>query len=591
MYTELKSYQIIIALLKEYGIRRCVLSAGSRNVPFVHSVEEDPFFECYSVVDERSAGYFALGLAQESGEPVVISCTSSTATCNYWPPVAEAFYQGVPIVVLTSDRDPAMLGQWEDQMIDQVGMYDRHVRKSVNLPIVRDRDDFLFCQRLVNEALMELDHRGTGPVHINVPMRAYNNSFNVRELPKVTRISRISTLDGEAAWMQYASKLASAKRVLVVAGQTTGVSSEFAKALERFCGLCNVAVAAEYMANVPRTYAFNPTLCMEYRYITEKKFAEFLPDIVISFGGNMTSGLKDMLRKREGDFEHWSVREDGSVCDMYKSLTTVFEATPEAFFSLIADLLKSGSNDGAYLDALKAYEASAVVPEQGWNNVSAIRSVVERIPTGSVLHLAINNAIRIANFFELKPGVKVYANIGTHGIDGPISSALGQAAASGRPTYLIVGDLAFFYDMNALRVRHVTDGVRILLVNNQGGEEFYYNGMWKNEASDLHTTARHHTKAEGWVRECGFRYLSARDECELEAALDEFFDASAEGPVLLEVFTEMSSDSKALYDIYDATRPRDVQSEAMRRSKELVKRTIGQERAQRIASVFKRGDI
>ena len=140
MYTDLKSYQIIISLLKQYGITHCVLSAGSRNVPFVHSIEEDPEFHCYSVVDERSAGYFALGLAQELNEPVVISCTSSTATCNYWPPVAEAFYQGVPIVVLTSDRDPQMLGQWEDQMIDQVGMYDRHVRKSVNLPIINNKD-------------------------------------------------------------------------------------------------------------------------------------------------------------------------------------------------------------------------------------------------------------------------------------------------------------------------------------------------------------------------------------------------------------------------------------------------------------------
>ena len=127
MYTELKTYQIIIALLKKYGITHCVLSAGSRNVPFVHSIEEDPDFHCYSVVDERSAGYFALGLSQELNQPVVISCTSSTATCNYWPPVAEAFYQGVPIVVLTSDRDPEMLGQWEDQMINQVGMYDKKI--------------------------------------------------------------------------------------------------------------------------------------------------------------------------------------------------------------------------------------------------------------------------------------------------------------------------------------------------------------------------------------------------------------------------------------------------------------------------------
>lgn len=589
MYTELKSYQIIIALLKEYGIGRCVLSAGSRNVPFVHSVEEDPFFECYSVVDERSAGYFALGLAQESGEPVVISCTSSTATCNYWPPVAEAYYQGVPLVVLTSDRDPAMLGQWEDQMIDQVGMYDRHVRKSVNLPIVNDRDDWLFCQRLVNEALLELDHRGTGPVHINVPMRSYNNSFNVRALPEVTRIRRIDALDGDGAWRPYAEKLAGAKRILVVAGQMAGTSPELASALERFCASCNAAAAAEYMANVPRESAFNPTLCMEYRYVTEKKFAEFLPDVVVSFGGNMTAGLKDMLRKFAGRFEHWSIREDGSVCDMFKSLTTVFETTPTTFFSRMTELLDGGSNDGAYLDALRAYVAQATVPELPWSNALAIKKAVERVPSGSILHLAVNNAIRLVNFFKLQPGVKVYANIGTHGIDGPLSSLLGQAVASGKPAYLIVGDLAFFYDMNVLRLRHIGPNVRVLLLNNQGGEEFYFNRMWKNEASDLHTTARHHTKAEGWVRECGFRYLSAHDERELDEALEVFFDDSTESPILLEVFSEMRADSDVIYSIFDATRPRDVQSEAIRRSKELVKRTIGQEKAQRIAGVFKRG--
>ncbi|KFI86557.1 2-succinyl-5-enolpyruvyl-6-hydroxy-3- cyclohexene -1-carboxylate synthase 1 [Bifidobacterium pullorum subsp. saeculare DSM 6531 = LMG 14934] len=589
MYTELKSYQIIIALLKKYGIRRCVLSAGSRNVPFVHSVEEDPFFECYSVVDERSAGYFALGLAQESKEPVVISCTSSTATCNYWPPVAEAYYQGVPLVVLTSDRDPAMLGQWEDQMIDQVGMYDRHVRKSVNLPIVNDHDDWLFCQRLVNEALLELDHHGTGPVHINVPMRSYNNSFNVRELPEVTRIRRVEMRDGDEMWRPYAEKLASARRILVVAGQTTGVSAEFASALERFCSSCNTAVAAEYMANVPREHAFNPTLCMEYRYVTKRKFAEFLPDVVVSFGGNMTAGLKDMLRKFAGTFEHWSIREDGSVCDMFKSLTEVFECTPEEFFSRMARLLDGGLNDGTYLSALKTYEDQAVVPELPWSNALAIKRTVERIPSGSLLHLAVNNAIRLTNFFDLQPDVKVYANIGTHGIDGPVSSFLGQAIVSDKPAYLVVGDLAFFYDMNALRLRHIGDNAHILLLNNQGGEEFYFNGMWKDEASDLHTTARHHTKAEGWVRECGFHYLSAHNEVELDAALETFFDDGAEGPVLLEVFSEMKSDSDVIYSIFDATRPRDAQSEAIRCSKEFIKRTIGQEKAQRIAGIFKKG--
>ena len=207
MYTDSKVYQIIIALLKKYGIKHCVLSAGSRNVPFVHSVENDPYFKCYSVVDERSAGYFALGLAQELNEPVVISCTASTASSNYWPPVGEAFYQNVPIIVLTSDRDPVMLGQWEDQMIDQVGMFDRHVKKSVNLPLESDNEeDMRYCVRLVNEARLELDHHGKGPVHINIPMRNYYNSFNTKQLPDVKKIDRTEILSPEKQWEEKAEK-------------------------------------------------------------------------------------------------------------------------------------------------------------------------------------------------------------------------------------------------------------------------------------------------------------------------------------------------------------------------------------------------
>ncbi|WP_449315399.1 2-succinyl-5-enolpyruvyl-6-hydroxy-3-cyclohexene-1-carboxylic-acid synthase [Rubneribacter sp.] len=587
MYTELKSYQIIISLLKQRGIKKCVLSAGSRNVPFVHSVEEDPFFECYSVVDERSAGYFALGLAQESGEPVVVSCTSSTATCNYWPPVAEAFYQGVPLVVLTSDRAPSLVGQLEDQCIDQAGMFDRHVRKSVNLPIVQDADDRWHCERLVNEALLELDHRGTGPVHINVPMKSYNNSFNVRELPKARLINRVMVSDRNGM-AELAARLDGARRILVVCGQQAKCDTVLAQALDALWESRNVAIAAEYMANVPRGHAFNPTLCMEYRYITEKKFREFLPDVVVSFGGNMTAGLKEMLRRCAGEYEHWSIEEDGRVCDAYKSLTTVIEGSPAAALAALAQSGPSAdARDHEYAQALSDYERSAVVPPQPYNNVLAIQKVVEQIPANSLVHLAINDAIRITNFFNLPEDATVYANVGTHGIDGPLSSFFGQAIASpSRQAFLIVGDLAFFYDMNAMRLRHIGENAHILLINNHGGEEFYYNKMYRNEASDLHTTARHSTKAEGWVREVGFRYLSADDEASFAEALPAFFKP---GPVLFEVFTEMSTDAQALYDIYDATRPRDAKSEAIRQGKDFIKATIGQEKAQKFANLLKGG--
>ena len=174
MYTSLKNYQIIISLLKQNNIRHLVLSAGTRNIPFVQSVENDPYFKCYSVVDERSAAYMALGMSLRLNEPVVISCTSSTATCNYFPAMAEAYHQGGQLIVLTSDRNPALLDQREDQMINQVNMYGTFVKKAVNLPIINTEEDFWHCQRLVNEAILATYHHGKGPVQINIPMLNYS---------------------------------------------------------------------------------------------------------------------------------------------------------------------------------------------------------------------------------------------------------------------------------------------------------------------------------------------------------------------------------------------------------------------------------
>ena len=575
MYTELKTYQIIIALLKKYGIKHCVLSAGSRNVPFVHSIEEDPDFHCYSVVDERSAGYFALGLAQELNEPVVISCTSSTATCNYWPPVAEAFYQDVPIVVLTSDRDPEMLGQWEDQMIDQVGMYDRHVRKSVNLPIIHDHDDEIYCQRLVNEALLELNHHGTGPVHINVPMKSYNNSFNIKKLPEVTKFERLCLDSEKALWDTKIETLKKAKRILVTCGQNSYASPDLKKSLSEFFKKYNSTISVEYMSNVDLEEGLNLNVCMDARYVTNKKVKELLPDIVISFGGNIFSGIKEQLRKFDGEFEHWLIQEDGRVVDLYKSITTIFECKPEYFFQYCVESAGTAENDLVYHKEMKQYVDSVAYPDFPYSHVYAIKEVVEKIPSDSILHLSINDSIRIANFFKLNPNIKTYANIGTHGIDGCLSSFLGQAAAVDKPSFLVIGDLAFFYDMNALRLRHIGNNVHILLINNEGGSEFYFNHMWKNNASDLHTTARHHTKAEGWVRSNNFIYLSAHDKESLGAALQEFMRDDLDAPVFLEVFTEMKADSDVIYDFFDLSRPRDVQSETIRRSKEFIKATIG----------------
>lgn len=574
MYTNLKSYQIIIALLKKYRIRHCVLSAGSRNIPFVHSVEEDPFFVCYSVVDERSAAYFAMGLSQELNEPVVISCTASTASSNYWPAVGEAFYQGVPLVILTSDRNPSMLHQWEDQMIDQVGMFDRHVRKSVNLPLINGNDDWLYCQRLVNEALLELNHNGTGPVHINIPMKNYSTSFDYKELPDVVQIKRITCQDDDSVWRYYSNRLSSFKRILVICGQSWNASEMLREKMSQFFAKYNCAISVDQMSNVECEGVVHTSVCFDVRYVTSSKFKSFLPDLVISYGYNVFQGLKEMLRKNCGKFEHWSIQPDGSVCDMYLSLTTIFECGAEHFFKYFADMSEN-QNDKVYYNSICNYVDSVMVPNFSFSQPYVIKQIVEKIPEGSNLHLAINNAIRQSNFFNLKSGVKTYANIGTFGIDGCLSTMLGQATVSpSKLNFLIIGDLSFFYDMNALRIRHIGKNARILMINNEGGAEFYVNGSWQNESSDLHTTARHHTKAEGWVRENNFIYLSAHDKNSFAKALEIFFNPDLNQSVFLEVFTEMKDDSDKVHEFYDYTRPRDMKDEIIKKGKLFVRENL-----------------
>lgn len=588
MYTDLKSYQIIIALLKKYNISHCVLSAGSRNVPFVHSVEKDPFFKCYSVVDERSAGYFALGLAQQIQEPVVISCTSSTATCNYWPPIAEAYYQGVPIIILTSDRNPEMLGQWEDQMINQIGMFDRHVRKSVNLPLdINNQDDWIYCQRLVNEAFLELNHHGTGPVHINIPMRIYSKSFNVANLPNVVKIERTEILSPKEQWVSKVKKLQEAKRILIIVGQRSFYSQDLNELLNIFSQKYNVAICVDHMSNIDCENAINASVALDARYITNAMFKEILPEIVISFGGNVFGGVKNMLRKFKGEFKHWSIEESGKVIDMFQSITNVFECSPNFFFKNILDLSNTNlENNRIYLNKIEELVHSVSYPEFEYGNIYAVEKIVKSIPTNSILHLSINNSIRITNFFSLNKNIKTFANIGTHGIDGCLSSFLGQSCGTSKLSFLIIGDLAFFYDMNALRIRHIDKNVRILMINNHGGEEFYYNHMWQDEFSDLHTTARHNTTAEGWVKECGFEYISVHNKNEMDIAMNTFIDSNHEKPVFIEFFSEMKDDADCIYKFYELSKPTEPK-DFRRQIKDAVKGIIGKDAANSLKKFIK----
>lgn len=297
-FPKFKTFQIIIPLLKAFNISHIVISPGSRMREFVLAVEEDPFFQTYNVTDERSASYFAIGISQELNVPVVITCTSSTATSNYIPGITEAFYQSVPIIVLTGDRDPYLLGQQEDQMIDQIGMYDKIVRKSVNLPIIKDNHDKWYCERLINEALLELDHHKSGPVHINVPVPAvinWENDKSIETYPEVRKIDRIFlNSKSEKLLNEKIQQLSLSKKILVIAGQNTTKFED--QIISEFFKRYNCIIHSEFMGNITGSGIVNLASISEM--IPNEIYEDFMPDLVISFHGNIAISrkLKETLR-------------------------------------------------------------------------------------------------------------------------------------------------------------------------------------------------------------------------------------------------------------------------------------------------------
>lgn len=581
-FPKFRTFQLLIPMLKEYNISHIVISPGSRMREFVLAVEEDPFFTTYDVTDERSAAYFAIGLSQQLNVPVIITCTSSTATTNYYPGVTEAFYQNVPIIILTGDRDPYMLGQQEDQMINQVGMYDRVVNKSVSLPIIKNSADDWYCQRLLNEALLELDFHKKGPVHINVPVPAvvtWDKDKDITEYPSVRRIHRF-TLKNKSLLDGKLKELLNAKKILVLAGQHVGNFN--CKLLDNFFTKYNCIIHAEHMGNIDSVGKLNLMGCSEM--ITEDKFDNYVPDILISFHGTIAISrrLKEGLRNKK--FKHWLISEDGSVVDAYKNLTDIFVCSPEDFFDYFNEQAPSSSkNDLIYYNNwLKAYQGKKDIDIQ-YSNVYAISKLISRMPENCNLHLSILNSIRISQYFELPNGTMVYANVGTDGIDGCMSTFFGQAAADKRENFLIIGDLSFFYDMSSLRIKHNKRNCHILLINNYGGNEFYMQPIMPTTPQGL--GASHSNSAEEWVKSVGFKYLSAHNKEQFDKNIDIFVNCDNNKPVVFEVFTDQMKDREMVFSLKDTYKSYFDELAAL---KDSIKSVVGTKNIEKLKKIIGR---
>jgi len=544
------SNKILIELLKQYGVKKLVLSSGCRNIPFVSSVENDDDFECFSVIDERNAAFFGLGLSQESQEPVAIACTSGTAASNYVTGVTEAYYSHAPLVVLTFDRSPYAYKQLETQKIDQESIFESITKKSVTLPVIKDNDDIWYCKRIINEALIQMKQHGTGPIHINIPLLGdVNNLYNdVVEKKQIETINKINYIEktNENEWNKTIDKLNKTDKILLVIGQRSFVSEEEKNLIKDFCNKTNCVVLADNLANFKcdNLILAGPII----KALNSKTIEKLLPDLIISFGDNMQERIKELLRGK--NIEHWSIDETGEIRDCFKMLSSIYECSPKYFFKKVNDKLEKNTNS-KYLENWKKVNNVIILPDMPFTNFYVVKQLANHIPNNSLLHLSILNATRQFQFFNLDESIKTFSNVNAFGIDGCLPTFMGQAYCTDNLAFIVIGDLSFFYAMNALAIRHVKNNVRVLMINNGGGAEFHIQPDSNSIPTiDKHIGAAHNRKAKEWAISLGYEYLSANDTESLEENMKKFVSSNSDKPIFFEVFTNMKLDGEFCLSVY-----------------------------------------
>lgn len=544
-YSNERSIQILISLLKQHGIKKCVVSPGATNVTFVASLQQDDFFELYSSVDERSAAYIACGIAAESGEPVVLSCTGATASRNYIPGLTEAYYRKLPVLAVTSTQDVTRVGHLRAQVIDRSVIQNDIALLSEHIPITNDATTEWSNTIKINRAILELKHRGGGPVHLNLTT-TYSKDYSVKELPVAKMIRRICRGDEFPSLPQG--------RVAVFVGAHVKFSDAETQALDAFCSSHNAVVICDHTSGYKGKYRVQAALL-----VTQGKSISNLAimDLLIHIG-EVSGAYYSLFPKTV-----WRVNPDGELRDAYQRLSCVFEMSEQYFFEHYIDEAKDSFT--SYRDAFNEQLSvlrNKIPDNLPFSNVWIASQMAAQLPENSILHLGILNSLRSWNFFEIPDSVWAYSNTGGFGIDGISSSLIGASLVHPDKLYFgVLGDLAFFYDMNSIGNRHVGKNVRILLVNNGKGTEFrnysHPAAAFGDEADWYMAAAGHfgnksHQLVKHYAEDLGYEYLSADNKDDFLRVMPRFVTTEiTDKPIILEVFTNNEDESKALFEIRD----------------------------------------
>ncbi|MBD0831214.1 thiamine pyrophosphate-binding protein [Aestuariibaculum sediminum] len=576
-YSNEKSAQVVIALLKKHRIRKVIASPGTTNMTIVASMQSDNYFEMYSAVDERSAAYMACGLSGESNEPVVICCTGATASRNYLPGLTEAYYRKLPILSITATPEISKVSHLTAQVIDRGVLPNDVCKLSLTLPIIKDDSDLNDCEIKINKAILELNRQGGGPVHLNF-QTTYNQEYNTQVLPDFRVINRIRFNDQIPILRKG--------KIAVFVGAHKDMNQEETRILDDFCAANNSAVFCDHTSGYKGKYRLQYSLAASQQL---RDTLAFNPDILIHIGE--VSG--DYFNIQISGKEVWRVSEDGEIRDTFGKLRYVFEMPEQTFFKKYINIDYQPRNDfylacKNHLDSLYSK-----LPEIPFSNIWVASKMAKYLPENSSIHFGILNSLRSWNFFEIPNSINSTSSVGGFGIDGNVSTLLGASLAnSNKLFYGVVGDLAFFYDMNAIGNYNLGSNIRILLINNGKGTEFrHFNhkaAHFGQQADKFIAAAGHFgNKSEvlvkNYAENLGFEYLTASSKEDFNEIYKRFLEPNiTDKPMLFEVFTDSDKESEALELMVN------IEKNSSQSIKKIAKQVLGEERLKTLKNVLRK---
>lgn len=534
------SCDIVVKVLAEHGVTDAVISPGSRNTPLILALDAEPRINCHVVIDERSAAFIALGMSQISRRPTVICCTSGTALLNYAPAVAEAYYQGVPLIILSADRPDEWIDQDDSQTLRQFEALGNYVKESYDIPeFAPDCKEMIwYANRTANDAYLTATSRFPGPVHLNMH---FDSPLSTPIRPAAAQrivVQQDCHTTFPPQLMKELAQYASSRKVLIIAGSRSP-GHRLNRAFAVLSHIPNVALWTETTANIHTPEAISGIDRTLLALRGEDK-AQYAPDLVITFGGSLISRMGKEFMRSLKNAEHWSIgwRRD-RLADPFMSLSRIIECDPEVFMPHFANALCRLHPVGEYaslwqkadikgMDRLRSASKSAP-----WSTLKAFSTLIPRIPRKYNLQLSNGTSVRYAQLFGTKNIHACYCNRGVSGIDGSTSTAVGAACKYGHGTLLITGDMSFAYDIGALATAFLPSDLRIIVINNRGGEIFRFIGTTAALASrEEYFSVAPVLPLRELCAAYGLDYSLADSERPLKEKLNTFFNPSLRAAIM-----------------------------------------------------------